>query len=1077
MGLAACFAFVIGPAGSALALDPARDLHHYNCQTWTRQNGLPVTGVHALAQTRDGFLWMGSSSGLVRFDGSAFKRFAPGSPGDHRGRIVRVLASAPGGGLWAGLRQSSFGFHDGRSFSFREAEDWPADLDVSSLFIGDDGGVWIVGNRDVFRIRGDGAREHVWSASSRTDEYLSLTTGFRDSAGRLWFGTDRRGLFFSQDGKLSKLEDPEVDAAIVWCMAEDRDGNLWVGTSSRLFCFSQTLDRLEIPPLYGEIRALLADRHGSVWAGTTGHGVARWREDGGWQSFRAADGLAGDRVQALLEDAEGSLWIGTAGGLSQLTDVKFPTYLPTEHADVHEVLCVTTSRGGDVWIGTAAGLTYFTEEARRTYGAEDGLPSSYVKRILEASGGNVCLIDGDGRLVEFDGEVFRRIETSGEQAVALAEDAGGLVVSCGGSLFRVRDGRLVPYDFGELGPPPLYWAPSLATGAGGSLLVGSHNGIYRVRDGSFQREWPEGEATEDARVGWVYEDSQGVVWAAVPRGIVRIEDGAGRFIGPDEGLVHSDIRCVIPDDSGNVWIDSVQGLSFVAGGSVADFVAGRADRVWPVAYDGPESVQPAEKTNQEWLACKSADGRLWFPGSRGIVVVDPAEIPRNQVEPPVHIDAIRINGRDHVAGETVRVPPGKGELEVAFTGLSFMAPDRMKFRYKLEGYDAGWVEAGDRRSAFYTNLDPGDYTFRVVAANGDGVWNSTGARAEIRIPPHFYQTGWFHLVVGLTVFSGAAGIYRVRALRVRRKHRALQEARDRLEAEVVSRTAEVERVHRELVEASRHAGMAEVATSVLHNVGNVLNSVSVSTEIVAGVVRRFDVASLGRIVDLLPEREADMAEFLTADPRGKMLPRYMRKLSSHMGELQREMIGELGALQTNVGHIKDIVARQQTFARGGHGVMETLVATDLVEDAIRINMAGFSRHELELVRRYEEVPPLVSDRHKILQILINLLSNAKHAVSGKSGERRVEVVVRNGAPGTIEIEVGDNGVGIEEENLTRVFQHGFTTKRNGHGFGLHSGALAADELGGSLAAHSDGPGSGARFILTLPVPPDGEGHP
>lgn len=296
----------------------------------------------------------------------------------------------------------------------------------------------------------------------------------------------------------------------------------------------------------------------------------------------------------------------------------------------------------------------------------------------------------------------------------------------------------------------------------------------------------------------------------------------------------------------------------------------------------------------------------------------------------------------------------------------------------------------------------------------------------------------------------------------------LEGSKAEIERQVVERTAQLSQTQAELLETSRLAGMTEVATSVLHNVGNVLNSVSVSSEIAATKVREFRIGSLKDVADLLQEHADDLPTFLTTDPRGKVLPGYLLKLAAHLADPQQAILQEMEVLRKNIEHIKEIVAMQQRYARGT-GVAEALSVVDLVEDSIRINAAGFSRHEVQVVREIAPVPPVKTDRHKVLQILVNLLSNAKYALDQSNGDRRMTVRVGVNQTKELEIAVMDNGTGIAPENLTRVFSHGFTTKKDGHGFGLHSGALAARELGGTLSAHSDGPGKGAVFTLKLPL--------
>jgi signal transduction histidine kinase len=317
-------------------------------------------------------------------------------------------------------------------------------------------------------------------------------------------------------------------------------------------------------------------------------------------------------------------------------------------------------------------------------------------------------------------------------------------------------------------------------------------------------------------------------------------------------------------------------------------------------------------------------------------------------------------------------------------------------------------------------------------------------------------------------------------LRVQERTRELQERTEQLQEQVL----EKERAREELTEAqkrlmlaSRQAGMAEVATGVLHNVGNVLNSVNVSVTVVKEKVAQSSNANLDKVLALLHEHENDLAQFLATDAKGKKLIEYMDVLNRHLSADRKQVLQEMAALTQNVEHIKEIVAMQQSYAQAS-GVTEILAPAELIEDAIRMHSAAYQRHSVKLIREFATVPPISVDRHKTLQILTNLLHNAKYACEERdSRDRQVTVRLTRATPDQITIEVADNGVGIPPENLTRIFSFGFTTRRNGHGFGLHSGALAAREMGGSLSARSKGPGQGAVFVLELPANHNSNSNP
>jgi C4-dicarboxylate-specific signal transduction histidine kinase len=279
----------------------------------------------------------------------------------------------------------------------------------------------------------------------------------------------------------------------------------------------------------------------------------------------------------------------------------------------------------------------------------------------------------------------------------------------------------------------------------------------------------------------------------------------------------------------------------------------------------------------------------------------------------------------------------------------------------------------------------------------------------------------------------------------------------------------LQQAHQRLVETSRLAGMAEVASSVLHNVGNVLNSVNISSAVMSDSVRNSKVVNLGKVAAMIREHRSDLATFLTSDPKGKQLPDYLNQLAEHLGTEQEAILSELESLNKNIEHIKDIVTTQQSYARAS-SVEEQLEVADLVEDALRMNAGALTRHDVQVVREYAQVPPLRADKHKVLQILVNLIRNAKYALDeGGRSNKRLTVRVKMNGQDRLQIEVSDDGIGIAPEIMPRIFEHGFTTRKEGHGFGLHSSILTAKEMEGLLSVRSDGLGKGAAFTLELPL--------
>ncbi|ROM13555.1 histidine kinase [Pseudomonas protegens] len=304
---------------------------------------------------------------------------------------------------------------------------------------------------------------------------------------------------------------------------------------------------------------------------------------------------------------------------------------------------------------------------------------------------------------------------------------------------------------------------------------------------------------------------------------------------------------------------------------------------------------------------------------------------------------------------------------------------------------------------------------------------------------------------------------------IRRVNTALQSANEHLEHRVEERTRELKEAQSELMDSARQAGMAEIATNVLHNVGNVLNSVNICSEVLSRTLRSSKAQGLGKAMQLINQHQDDLGRFFTEDDKGKLLPGYLNQLVEAIATEQQGMGEELAQLARSVDHIKEIVATQQSYA-GASRLIEPLRVAELIEDALRMNSGALARHQVTVVKDYGPLPPVMGDKHRMLLILINLISNAKYAMSNLDDHSRTLTLSARVLDGqTLSISVKDEGEGIPAENLTRIFSHGFTTRKDGHGFGLHSCALAAMEMGGQLNVHSDGPGLGATFTLDIPL--------
>ncbi|HUR57872.1 MAG TPA: two-component regulator propeller domain-containing protein, partial [Opitutaceae bacterium] len=775
------------------ALDPRLTVFQYNCQNWSRRNGLPVSGVKAIAQTRDGYLWLGSQQGLVRFDGISFTSFPVSRDPMLVSQNIYTLAPARDGGLWFGLREGAVGHFDGAHFAALRAPWVKPNMKVFAVKEARDGALWVGWETGFARWSPDGAPAPE-AEQTQTSPFHAL---YEDSKGRIWLGAaDGGDLFYWEAGKRHRFPDESLRTLYFHSLAEDHDGNIWIGTNSGVHCYDANFRRKELPPLESSVRinAILVDRQGVVWIGTIEGGLVRYH-DGRFTRFGAAHGLLDNNVLALWEDAEGSLWIGTQTGLTQLSDVKFPTYGGTEGL-IGEPLGVASSRAGGLWVTTVRGLTYLDGEKTRSYGAEVGWPNPWLKRAWEAADGDLYLLDGNRNvLVMSEGRIIAR-HPSPEWQGAMCEDDEGVIVSFGEEIARVSRAGITPFDYQHNGGKKLGWIINLSRGREGALWVASEHGVWRIRNGE-RRRWATAEGLTSDLANCVFEDTDGAVWAGLVSGLARIKNDTVRCIGPADGLFANLIHTIAADDFGWFWIDSNQGLFRVRRQELNDFADGKLARIQCEAFTGPHALKGNEKGRQEYTVARTSDGRLWFPAVQGLIAVDPAHVPMNRVAPSVYIESALINGQELKGAAPARLAAGRGELEFRYTALSFVAPQEIRFRYQLEGYDQGWVAADRRRAAFYTNLAAGKYVFRVQACNADGVWSPQGDALAFELPPHFYEALWFRILASIAIAAAVVGLVGLRVRQLKHRQAELARINTELDARVRERTAELSRSHAE----------------------------------------------------------------------------------------------------------------------------------------------------------------------------------------------------------------------------------------------------------------------------------------
>jgi PAS domain S-box-containing protein len=1186
------FIAAVGAVVSADAAEASRP--NFAVSIFNVYAGLPSNVASVVCQTHDGYVWIGTEGGLARFDGVRFTVYRVSNTPALPANLIRVLMEDRSGSLWIGTQRGLCRYRDGvferigldGSAIARMAEGHDDTIWLATL----DKGLWEFGPHGLVSHASDpgmpdaasflmlhvDAGGRVWFAPSNGslhyfengtahrfefhDAPFERVSWFIQSAPGTYWMTTEKGVFRLRDGQLRPFGPEQGLAAgsINW-MGVDRKHRVWIVTNS-LHCLQHPDDDRFITitvPGVENCRSIVEDREGSYWVGSAGDGVARIRRSG----FRMAapEGAPlGDNPRTVGIGRDGSVWAGLAGeGLAHL-DSAGHTEVLTGGGLLWSVL---PASDGSVWVGTRASLFVMKNGNRREVPEYQG-----IRALLEDSTGAIWIGAENAGVVRYKGGEF----TSWSSRIQALQPASVAI--------RV----------------PI--AMAFAEGADGAIYIGLRDtgGLVTVRGETVSVESPSADApTEDIRA--IFPDAEGNIWLGTKSRGLAVHS-QGRWWNPDTlSEPFSDhVSAVMEDEVGRLWLGTPKGIVWAPKQDLLAIAHGEPARGTfrlALASDGvrPGVVGAGSFPNSG----KAPDGTLWFATRRGLTVVDPREIALNDVKPPVLVERVMVDG-SMKSGTAVELPPGTRSLAIEYTALSFVGPSQVLFRYRLEGRDAKWFEAGTRRTALYADLPPGRFVFHVQACNDDGLWNETGASIAIVQRPFFYQTGWFYGCVALGLMGSAFGVFRWRTTALERRNAALErriaertaelarsyetlraseyfyhslveslpqiivrkdvdgrftyanaafaemvgrpleqiighreaelyppekaekfrqddlramETRQTLEFESVAEQRDGSRhylqikkvplydsqdrplgvqilfwdtttfreieqklveARREPIETSRRAGIAEMATGILHNLGNALNSVNTTARLAADRIRESKVSSVGKVAQLLAENNGRLTEFFTSDARGQRLPGYIDQLAGHLTAERREILDDLEKLQASVDHMKELVASQQRYARVS-GIVEVVAPSELIEYAMLMNGDSLQRHRITVAREIAPAPKVKIERQKAVQIVTNLIANAKDAIEqADPPERRIRLALRLSAAGRVEISVSDNGIGIAPENLTRIFAFGFTTKENGHGFGLHSSANAAKEMGGSLRAESEGLGRGATFVLELP---------
>ena len=1013
---------------------PAPPATHVRWQTigvWRQPDGLPQNGIRAIQQTRDGYLWLGTSAGLSRFDGVRFTTFDDRDRSQLRENEVWALLEGRDGTLWIGTYGGGVSrYKDGR-FTVLTTDDGLLNDSVSSLA--------------------------------------------EDSAGRIWIGTDA-GVSVFDDGAFTHLTDEHGLADVkVRSLLVDRDDSVWIGTVNGVVSRHRdgriTTETPDPGPGKGnEVRAFCRARDGSLWVGTFG-GLFRLR-DGRWTRYAAEDGLASGVVHEVYEDPAGNLWVTTDAGLNEYRDGGFVSHrIAFAHWYRPDLTRVRMDREGSLWVGSGSqGLVCLRPTQFQRWTSEHGLASNYVSSVLQDAAGTIWVgtnrglsvlrgdvlstfafpptappnvtamgLDRRGRLL-IGTKTGVYVAGEGKDLTPLVKDlyarmiytdrAGAIWISTDNDgLARYEDGRLVTYTGKDgLGTDPVR---ALAEDGRGALWIGTRGGgLTRLLDGQFTT-FTRRDGLPSYYIHAILPDGDGTLWIATRQGVVRFKNGQFCAVTVREGLYSTFVYCFVDDGAGSLWMSCSQGIFRVSKQELHDVADGKRPAVTFDAYGLEHGLGGIVGTvGHHPGGWRTSDGRIWFATANGAAAVVPARPPHNEVVPPVHIEELEADQRRVPMAGTMELPPGRGDLIFRYTALSFVAPENVKFKYWLEGYDPGWREAGSRRDAYYTNIPPGRYTFRVIAANSDGQWNEKGASVDVVLAPHFHQTWWFVAACALALALGAVGVHRFRVRTMAAQHARLEALVDERTRELRDATTALDMANHDLEqrvasgiealrEAERMAAYGQLVAAVAHEVRHPVFALQAATYVL---------------------RERLEGDTLTQ--------------------------GQLRTLESETNRLNVLMSDLLDFARPPELNLSPATAAELfgeAADVFRSESHSGVRIDTEVEPR---LPPLAVDRFRLVQALLNLMRNA---VNHAAGLTRITLIARRPPDGRLDVRLSvvDDGAGIRPDILARIFEP-FVTSGKGTGLGLSIARRVATAHGGRVSVESES-GRGTSFHIDLPA--------
>jgi len=783
---------------SAAALDPDRQISQYAHTAWRIQDGFFTGTPQAITQTKDGYLWIGTEGGLVRFDGV---RFVPWTAPDGKqlpSSRIHSLLGANDGSLWIGTTR---GLANWDEVDLHNVSQSPAFIET--IVQDSKGAIWITRSqvRDdtgpLCEVTGNTLRCH---GSSDGIPFAYAQPLYSDASDHLWVGSSL-GLCRWKSGSDTKTY---IDSALskfqglagVGAIAGGDDASLLVGMKrsgkglglQRLLQDGTWKDYVVagMDSTAVEVSALLTDRNGGIWVGTGNRGIYRIY-GGRADHFDSADGLSSNSVQGMYEDREGDLWVATSRGIDRFHETSVISFSIREGLTAEDADSVLATRDGTIFIGNTQALNVLREGKLSAIGTKNGLPGRLITSLFEDHAGRLW-VGVDDTLTAYEHGQFHGVSKPDGKpigvVVALTEDSDHNIwaVTTQPALFRIRDLRVLE----EIPPPRIPRVASIAADPKGGIWLGLSSGdLARYQQGKL--EILSSSRSRKQPIRNLLVDGEDAIWGASSDETFLWDKEKEQTLSSRNGLPCDDVYALAKDNHGSLWLDTRCGFVVIAAAELNRWREHPDVQLNVKTLDVFDGAQPG-LTNFRPEISASPDGKLWFANENILQMVDPEHLDRNGIPPPVRVEQIVADRKKYSTRENVHLPVRTKDVEIDYTALSFVVPEKVRFRYKLEGHDSDWQDPQNRRQAFYTDLPPGNYRFHVIASNNDGVWNEAGAEVGFEVLPAFYQMAWFRI---LCVFAAAGILGLIYVLRLR--HLAA-----RMQTRFEERLEERERIARDL---------------------------------------------------------------------------------------------------------------------------------------------------------------------------------------------------------------------------------------------------------------------------------------